>query len=89
MLLRRHWGHTLVGLAWGGLIWELDPVTFWWFAPVFAGMVLSIPLSVLTSRSRLGAYTRGIGLFLTPEETSPPPELDTLRGAPGLDAGRG
>ena len=27
---------------------------FWWFTPVLAGMVLSIPLSVLTSRSSLG-----------------------------------
>ncbi len=76
---RRHWGHTLTGLVWGGVIWGLDPRTFWWFVPVFAGMVLSIPVSVLTSRSSLGARSRALGLFLTPEELSPPPELDTLR----------
>src|SRR5262249_42612708 len=51
----------------------------WWFMPVCAGLVLAVPLSVLTSRSDLGARTRSLGLFLTPEETSPPPELDTLR----------
>ena len=77
--VQRHWGHTLIGLLWGGLIWWLDPVTFWWFVPVFAGMVLAVPMSVLTSRSDLGARARSLGLFLTPEETSPPPELDTLR----------
>jgi membrane glycosyltransferase len=77
--LRRHWGHTLVGLVWGGVIWHLDPATFWWFAPVFAGMTLSIPFSVLTSRSSLGTRARNLGLFLTPEETNPPPELVTLR----------
>src|ERR1051325_2659737 len=44
-----------------------------------AGMILAIPLSVLTSRSTLGAKARSFGLFLTPEETAPPSELDTLR----------
>jgi membrane glycosyltransferase len=77
--LRRHWGHTLTGILWGAFVLHLDPPSFWWFLPVVAGMVLSVPLSVLTSRSGLGARTRNLGLFLTPEETSPPSELDTLR----------
>jgi membrane glycosyltransferase len=77
--IRRHWGHTAVGLVWGTLVWRLDRPTFWWFTPVLAGMVLSIPLSVFTSRTTLGARARSLGLFLTPEETSPPSELDTLR----------
>jgi membrane glycosyltransferase len=41
--------------------------------------VLSIPLSVLTSRRTLGARARSAGLFLTPEETELPEELLTLR----------
>jgi membrane glycosyltransferase len=77
--VRQHWAHTVVGLIWGGAIWRLDRATFWWFMPVMAGMVVSIPLSVLTSRSLLGEHARRLGLFLTPEETSPPPELDSLR----------
>jgi len=77
--IRRHWGHTLVGLVWGGLIWWLDRPTFWWFIPVFAGMVLSIPLSAFVSRGSLGARVRSLRLLLTPEETSPPPELAALR----------
>ncbi|MDB6109009.1 MAG: glycosyl transferase family 2, partial [Pedosphaera sp.] len=87
--VQRHWGHTLTGLAWGGLIWWLDPATFLWFVPVFSGMVLAIPLSVLTSRSGWGVRARGLGLFLTPEETSPPPELDTLRVRMATMAGAG
>jgi membrane glycosyltransferase len=75
----RHWGHTLTGIVWGSLIWWLAPSMFWWFVPVFAGMVLAIPLSVLTSRSSWGSRARSLGLFLTPEETTPMPELDTLR----------
>jgi membrane glycosyltransferase len=77
--LRRHWGHTLAGLVWGSLLWWLAPSMFWWFMPVCAGMVLAIPLSVLTSRSSWGSRARAVGLFLTPEETIPNAELDTLR----------
>jgi membrane glycosyltransferase len=77
--IRAHWNHTLIGILWGAFVWSLDPPAFWWFMPVLAGMVLSIPLSVFTSRASLGARARSLGLFLTPEETSPPSELDTLR----------
>jgi membrane glycosyltransferase len=77
--VRRHWWHTLVGLVWGVFMWQLDRTLFWWFTPVLAGMVLSIPLSVFTSRRSLGARARKMDLFLTPEETAPPPELVALR----------
>jgi membrane glycosyltransferase len=77
--IRRHWGQTLLGAAWGLAVWKLDPATFWWFVPVLAGMLLAIPLSVLTSRMSLGSRARSLGLFLTPEEIHPPSELDTLR----------
>jgi membrane glycosyltransferase len=76
---QRHWGHTLIGAVWGALMWQLEPTLFWWFTPVLAGMVLSIPLSVLTSRRNLGARARSLGLFLTPEETRPPAEIISLR----------
>jgi membrane glycosyltransferase len=77
--VRQHWAHTVVGLIWGGAIWRLDRPTFWWFMPVMVGMVVSIPLSVLTSRASLGEHARRLGLFLTPEETSSPPEMAALR----------
>jgi membrane glycosyltransferase len=77
--VKQHWSHTLIGIGWGATVWWLDPRTFWWFLPVMAGMLVAIPLSVFTSRGSLGGKARSLGLFLTPEETSPPPELDTLR----------
>ena len=76
---QRHWGHTLIGLVWGWFTWELDPGLFWWFTPLLAGMVFSIPLSMLTSRRSLGLRAKSAGLFLTPEETKPPVELVSLR----------
>jgi membrane glycosyltransferase len=76
--IQRHWGHTLIGIAWGWFTWRLDPGLFWWFTPLLAGMVCSVPLSVLTSRRSFGARARRAGLFLTPEETMPPEELVAL-----------
>jgi len=77
--IQRHWGHVLIGVVWGWFMWVLDPTLFWWFTPVLAGMVLSVPLSVFTSRRSLGWRARSLGLFLTPEETGPPPEIVSLR----------
>lgn len=77
--LQRHWGHMLIGVLWGLGMWRLEPSLFWWFTPVLAGMVLSVPLSVLTSRRSLGARAKSVGLFLTPEETQPPAEIVSLR----------
>ena len=87
--VRRLWSHVLIGLLWGGFVWWLDAPTFLWFVPVFAGLVFSVPLAVLTSRSYWGARARAHGLFLTPEETLPPPELDTLRVRMASMAGAG
>jgi len=77
--VRQHWIHAGIGFVWGTAIWRLDHPAFWWFAPVVAGMVLSIPLSVLTGRADLGEKARRLGLFVTPEETEPPPVLAALR----------
>jgi len=77
--IREHGIQTAIGLIWGGAILRLDQATFWWFSPVVAGMVLSIPLSVFTSRASLGEKAGSLSLFLTPEETAPPVELAALR----------
>jgi membrane glycosyltransferase len=76
---RAHWGHTLVGLCWGGFFWFFDRASFFWFLPLTAGLVLAVPMSVLTSRPAWGRFARRLGLFLTPAESSPPPELESLR----------
>jgi membrane glycosyltransferase len=76
--VRQHWIHTLIGLGWAGLMARIDSEAFWWMLPVFAGMILSIPLSVFTSRESLGRALRRAGLFVSPEEQKPPLELALL-----------
>jgi membrane glycosyltransferase len=73
-----HGGQTFFGLVWGLSSWILLPSFFWWLSPVIAGLVLSVPLSILLSKGRIGRRARQIGLFLTPEETHPPYELKRL-----------
>jgi len=73
--LRRHGGHTLLGVAWAGFVYWLDPSFLWWLAPVVGAIMLSIPISVFTSRVGLGRGLRAGGLFVIPEERQPPPAL--------------
>jgi membrane glycosyltransferase len=77
--LRRHGAGTLLGIAWAaGTAW-LNPAYLGWLLPVAGSLIASIPLSVLGSRVRLGVAFRRRGLFLTPEESAPEPELERLR----------
>jgi membrane glycosyltransferase len=61
--------------VWGIVIVMLAPDFIWWMLPVVVGMLIAVPFTTLTSRSGLGQALRRHGLLLTPEETSPPPEL--------------
>jgi membrane glycosyltransferase len=74
-----HAPHSLLGVAWGAAVFLIRPAFFWWMSPVFLGMALSIPLSIVLGKRRLGRASAETGLFLTPEETEPPPELRRLR----------
>jgi membrane glycosyltransferase len=77
--LRRHGGGTVLGLCWLGAIYWLNPDFLWWLLPVAGSLVLAIPLSVWSSRVKLGRGTREARLFLIPEESIPPRELRWLR----------
>ena len=77
--LRRHIWHLCLGLAWGTAILALAPPFIWWMIPVLAGILLSVPFTVLTSRASIGRRLRAAGLLLTPEETACPSELLEVR----------
>ncbi|MCJ2164010.1 MULTISPECIES: glucans biosynthesis glucosyltransferase MdoH [unclassified Pseudodesulfovibrio] len=72
---RFHGGGTLFGLLWGGIVWLYSPNFFWWIAPIVVPIVLSMPLSVITSHHGLGCWLRKKRLLLIPEETDPAPEI--------------
>jgi membrane glycosyltransferase len=74
--LRRHKFSTVLGLLWGGVLLYAAPGLFWWFLPVLAGLIVSVPFSAWTSRASAGQWMREHGLFLTPEELDPPEILN-------------
>lgn len=76
--LRRHGGHTLLGIVWAGVVYWLNPSFLLWLLPIVGALMLSIPISVYSSSARLGRQARNMGLFLIPEESSPPEELQQL-----------
>jgi membrane glycosyltransferase len=49
--------------------------------PVLTGLLLSAFLTMISSRADVGLALRRMGLLLTPEETSPPPELALMQRA--------
>ena len=77
-LLRHKW-HLAIGIVWGAVILYFAPRYIWWLLPVLAGMVLAVPLTVVTSRTGVGLWLRKHRLLLTPEESEPPAELAALQ----------
>ena len=76
--VRRHGGATLLGVVWGLAAWRYMPQFFWWLTPVLAGLLLSIPFSMMSSRPEFGRAARALGLFLIPEEIDPPNVIERL-----------
>ncbi|MDL2271894.1 glucans biosynthesis glucosyltransferase MdoH [Desulfovibrio sp. OttesenSCG-928-I05] len=76
--LRFHWKGTVLGAGWGALMYLMNPGFFYWMSPIVAGLVLAVPLSVLTSRVSLGRLARRLRLFLTPVDTRQPKEVRAL-----------
>ncbi|WNG48342.1 glucans biosynthesis glucosyltransferase MdoH [Archangium minus] len=70
--VRRHAVHTLVGVVLAAVALALSPGLLLWLSPVVAGLLLSIPMSVWTARASLGTWAARHGLFLIPEESTPP-----------------
>ena len=84
---RRQTWQLIFGAAWAVIMLRAAPQFFWWLTPVLVGLVLGVWLTMWTSRVSAGRLARRWGLLLTPEETTPPPELAALDGTGGDAAG--
>ncbi|TVM19960.1 glucans biosynthesis glucosyltransferase MdoH [Oceanidesulfovibrio indonesiensis] len=78
---RSHIGGTFLALLWGGALFLLNRDFFWWISPIFIPVVLSIPISVWTSKPGLGRAMYRLGLLKTPEEMNQPRELAETEAA--------
>lgn len=79
--LRFHGGGMLLALIWGAAVFTINRPFFWWLTPILIPLLLAVPLSVWSSRATWGRLARRMGLFLIPEELSPPHELSMLETA--------
>jgi len=73
--LLRHGFQTVLGTVWAAGVYWLNPAFLWWLLPVVGALMLSIPLSVYSSRVSIGRVMRKWRYFLIPEEAIPPREL--------------
>ncbi|WP_342380784.1 glucans biosynthesis glucosyltransferase MdoH [Myxococcus stipitatus] len=73
---RRHAAHVAVGVGVIAIASLVSASLVAWLMPVAVGLLLSIPLTVLTARASLGTWAARRGLFLLPEETEPPEVLE-------------
>lgn len=69
-----HRSHMLFGALLALVSWVFAPSLFAWLSPVFIGQLLSVPVSVFSSRRSVGLAFKKAGLLLIPEETTPPQE---------------
>ncbi|MDB5584206.1 MAG: glucan biosynthesis glucosyltransferase [Bradyrhizobium sp.] len=65
--LRRYSAPTVCGIAMAISAYAVSLALLLWMMPVILGLLLAIPLAILSSSARSTS-----GLFKTPEETSPP-----------------
>ncbi len=75
---RFHGPGVILALLWGATLFVFNRSFFWWNTPVLIPLVLSVPLSVWSSRASIGKALRETGLLRIPEETVRPKELRAL-----------
>ncbi len=68
----RHRWHMLLGIATTVIVWKYAHSLFWWMLPITTGLILSIPISVISSREKNGIAARKNKYFVIPEEINVP-----------------
>jgi membrane glycosyltransferase len=76
--LRFHGFGTLLAVIWAAALFSINRSFFWWNSPIFIPLILSVPLSVWSSRASVGRAFRRLGLLLIPEELKQPWELQSI-----------
>lgn len=71
-LIYRHRWHMIMGVFLTVAAYFNSLALLAWLSPAIAGMLLSVPLSMLTSSWRIGARVKQWGLLRTPDEAARP-----------------
>lgn len=76
------WLQTLLGAGFLAVLAAIAPQILPWAAPVIAGLLLSVPFTVVTAMPALGRLFRRYGLCAIPEENMVPEVLQGAQIAP-------
>ena len=68
----RHFWHMALGIATTVIVFRYAPELFWWMLPITLGLMLSIPISVWSSRVSVGQKALKRHYFQIPEEVQLP-----------------
>jgi membrane glycosyltransferase len=82
-VVRQYSLHSAVGLGLGVSAFAVSPSLFLWMTPVIAGLSLAIPIVAITSHRGLGSALGRAGVFLIPEERTPPAILKRANALAG------
>src|SRR6195256_1141109 len=74
-IIRKHALPTLFGVVMAGTAYAVSLPLLLWMAPVILGLLLAVPIAILSSTAGSGVANRQPRLFGTPEQTSPPQVL--------------
>ncbi|MGJ8632819.1 MAG: glucans biosynthesis glucosyltransferase MdoH [Luteolibacter sp.] len=79
--IRFHAAPTVLGIGWTVLAFSISTSFVLWMSPILFGLVLSVPVSVLTSRASYGRALSRKKILATPEELNAPRVLELAVGA--------
>ncbi len=80
--LREYGSLPVLGVIITAATWHWAPVLTVWLSPILAGWLLAIPIVMLTSSDRIGAWLREHKLLLIPDEQHTPEVLQHLDEPP-------
>ena len=85
---RQYWRFMVFGVVLAVAAYAVSPALFLWMSPVLLGLVLTIPLVVMTASPALGRGLLRLGLLRIIEERTPSPVMaraTVLREAGGVE----
>ena len=83
--LRRYFLHLMVGGASACLLYATSGEGLAWAVPVVTGLVLAVPIVVLTADPAIGFAVLRLGLLATPEEIAHPPRPAPAEPRPAIE----
>ncbi len=82
--LQRHIWHMVLGIVTTVVVWLYAHELFWWMLPITLGLMLSVPISMLTSYESFGSWCRRHNFFVIPEEIKEPEIIVRARNFKGM-----